>query len=256
MTNPFMNKSNIPADRSKVKLARPPAPCVMIPLSPASLENRTMKSFLACALLGSAFLGAAVAADPTEKWEKEIAAMEARDKAAPPGGIVFVGSSSIRLWDLKKSFPELPALNHGFGGSTTPDAVKFAERLITAFQPKTVVFYSGDNDLATGRKPEQFEADVKELVKLIHAKLPEAKILLLPIKPSPSRAKLRTAQDDANRRLKKLAAGDPRLTYVDIVAPMLDSDGNPRPELFRDDKLHLNADGYAVWNKVLEPLLK
>src|SRR6476659_6230466 len=101
-------------------------------------------------------------ADPKDaarftKWEKDVAAIEKRLQDAPPkpGGVVFAGSSSIRLWDLKKSFPEKEYVNVGFGGSEVRDSTHFAPRLITSYKPKAVVFYAGDNDIASGRKPEQ-----------------------------------------------------------------------------------------------------
>ena len=95
--------------------------------------------------------------DPAKfaKWEKEIAAFEAADQKQPPpkGGIVFVGSSSIRLWDVKKSFPGLPVINRGFGGSQIEDSTHFAERIVFPYEPCAVVFYAGDNDIASGKSP-------------------------------------------------------------------------------------------------------
>jgi lysophospholipase L1-like esterase len=194
-----------------------------------------------------------------ERWEKEIAALEERDAKQKPalGTTVFVGSSSIRLWNLEKSFPDLSLVNHGFGGSTIADSVHFVDRLVLRLEPKTVVFFAGDNDIAGGKSPEQVHADFQALVKAIHSKLPKTRIVFIAIKPSPSRWKLFEKQQAANRLIRDSISKDAeRLVYLDIVPPMLGDDGQPKPELFQKDMLHLNESGYAVWNKLLLPLLK
>ena len=78
---------------------------------------------------------------------------EAADKQTPPpkDAVLFVGSSSIRLWDLKKSFPDLVAINRGFGGSQMSDAARHARRLINVYKPRLIVLYEGDNDLNARR---------------------------------------------------------------------------------------------------------
>jgi lysophospholipase L1-like esterase len=215
-------------------------------------------------LLLVSFVQAEPASPNFERWEKEIAAIEKRDaeQKPAPGGIVFVGSSSIRLWDLKKSFPDLPVVNHGFGGSTVADSVHFVDRLVLKLKPKIVVFYAGDNDLVDGKdrpgkSPEEVHRDFQTFVKAVHAELPETKIIYVPIKPSPSRFKLFEKQKEANGLIRDEIAKDPkRLVYLNIVTPMLSEEGKPRPELFQKDMLHMNEAGYALWNERLRPLLK
>src|SRR4051794_21682355 len=114
---------------------------------------------------------------PFERWEKAIAAMEKADKDRPPpeGGIFFCGSSSIVRWDLKKSFPNLPVANRGFGGSQIADSTHFAPRIILPYKPKTIVFYAGDNDLASGKSPEAARDDFVAFAKAVHGKLPRTK---------------------------------------------------------------------------------
>jgi lysophospholipase L1-like esterase len=219
--------------------------------------NLAMRYLLvALALVAQSF---ASAAQPDfARWEKEIAGIEQRDAQQKPmaGGIVFVGSSSIRLWELDKSFPDLPVANHGFGGSTIADSVHFFDRLVTPLKPKTIVFYAGDNDLANGLSTEQVHDDFDAFLGLVNEKLPEAKVIYLPIKPSPSRFKLLEKQQQANKAIKQsLASKTKHGVYLDTVAPMLDDNGQPRPELFRNDKLHLNDTGYELWTKLLRPLL-
>jgi lysophospholipase L1-like esterase len=192
------------------------------------------------------------------KWEKEIAAFEARDKekAPPQKGIVFVGSSSIRLWDLKKSFPDLDVINRGFGGSQIADSVHFADRLIVKHEPRLVVFYAGDNDIAAGKTPDRVAEDFKSLVEILHKDLPKTKIVFIAIKPSPSRWALLDKQRKANALIEAFCKKDERLTYLDVATPILGDDGKPRQNLFQKDGLHLNAEGYKLWASLLKPLLK
>lgn len=192
------------------------------------------------------------------KWEKDIAAFEAKDKekAPPQKGIVFLGSSSIRLWDLKQSFPDFDVINRGFGGSQIADSVHFADRLIVKYNPRLVVFYAGDNDIALGKKPERVAEDFKSLVEIIHKDLPKTKVVFIAIKPSPSRWALIDKQRKANALIEALCKKDERLTYLDVVTPLLGEDGKPRQNLFQKDGLHLNAEGYKLWAELLKPLLK
>lgn len=190
------------------------------------------------------------------KWEKEIASIEAKLREAPREPIVFTGSSSIRLWDLAKSFPGVSLVNHGFGGSTIPDATHFAPRLVYPLKPKLVVFYSGDNDIANGRSPEQVANDFKLFVRNLHAVLPKTRLILLSVKPSHSRAAFAEKQAQANKLLADFCKSDSRLTFVDSGQPILGADGKPDAKFFEQDELHLNAAGYAQWAEVLGPLLR
>lgn len=198
------------------------------------------------------------AADAANKWESAIAQFEKSDKASPPprGGIVFVGSSSIRLWDLKKSFPDLPAINRGFGGSEAADSAHYADRLVIKHRPRLVVYYAGDNDLSRGKSPETVQADTAEFAKKVRAALPETTIILLSVKPSQARANLVEKQRRTNALFKELAESDPHIKYVDVGSILLDGNGKPRPELFLADRLHLNPEGYRLWAEILKPHLK
>lgn len=192
------------------------------------------------------------------KWEAEIQKFEAEDRAtAPvPGGVVFYGSSSARFWDLPASFPKLQTVNRGFGGSDMEAAAQFYERVVPQHQPRAVVLYEGDNDLAGGRTACQILGDFESLVTKHRAALPQAKLICLTIKYCPSRAKLRLDQEAANALLKARCARDPHLLFLDLATTLLDDQGQPQPKYFRPDMLHLNPDGYAVWNAKLLPVLE
>jgi lysophospholipase L1-like esterase len=192
-----------------------------------------------------------------ERWEAEIRKFEEQDakQPPPPGGIVFAGSSSIRLWNLKESFPDRQAVNCGFGGCYLSDVAHFAGRIVLPHKPRLVVVYAGDNDIAAGRTPDQVVEAYRRLVQTIHAELPETRVAFISIKPSLARWKLVDKMREANRVIAEIAAKDRRLAYIDVDEPMLGPDKLPRPELFRDDGLHLNAEGYKVWTERVRPLL-
>jgi len=192
------------------------------------------------------------------RWEKAIAAFEQQDKDKPPpkNAILFVGSSSIRLWNLAKSFPDLDAINRGFGGSHLADSVHFAPRIILKYQPRLIVVYAGDNDIAAGKTPEKVAADFQALVQVVQKDLPKTRIAYIAIKPSLLRWNLRNKMGQTNDLIEAQCKKDERLQYVDVVKPMLGADGKPRPELFAQDGLHLNDKGYELWASILKPYLK
>ena len=191
------------------------------------------------------------------RWEPAIAKFEAQERVnpSPPGGVVFFGSSTIVLWDLKKYFPELPAINRGFGGSQMADARYYVGRAVMPLRPRVVVVYSGDNDLAAGKSPEDIAAEFRDLCRLIHSQLPETRIIVLGVKPSLARAHLLEKQRMVNRLLRTQCERDPRLRFVDTERLMLGADGTIRKELLAKDGLHLNEEGYRVWTEALRPLL-
>jgi len=195
----------------------------------------------------------------SRQWEPEIAAFEASDRTnpPPPGGVEFVGSSSIRLWQtLQTDFPGVPVLNRGFGGSVLSDVLVFANRIVVPYKPRVVVLYAGDNDLAAGRTPAQVFADFKEFVAIVHRDLPNTRVAFIAIKPSILRENIIDKIRATNQLIRDYIATDPRLAYVDVFTPMLNSSGHPRRELFLEDGLHMNAKGYAIWRDRVAPVIR
>jgi lysophospholipase L1-like esterase len=198
-------------------------------------------------------------ADPDpERFEEEIAAFEQWDRqnSFPRDAVLFVGSSSIRMWPTAESFSSLPVINRGFGGSHISDVNHFAERIVLKYAPQLIVFYAGDNDIESGKSPQQVFDDFQAFARLVHDRLPSTRIVFLPIKPSLARWPKWRRMQDVNQRVEQLSHRDQRITYVDTATPMLGGDGKPRSELFLDDGLHLNASGYALWSKTLQPVLE
>ena len=195
---------------------------------------------------------------PFARWEKEIAAMEAADKVNPPpqGGVLFIGSSTIRMWQsLAKDFPQHQVINRGFGGSQIVDSTHFAPRLIFPFAPRVVFLRSGGNDINAGKSPEQVFADYREFVATVHAKLPQTQIIYLGLCPTIARLKEVPKGDLLNGYIKEFAAKNPLLKYVDCADMTVGDDGQPRADLFLPDKLHLNAAGYKLLAERTRPFL-
>jgi len=193
------------------------------------------------------------------KWEKDISAIEAKIKSgeSAPGSIVFVGSSSIRMWKLNDSFPDLKTCNHGFGGSQLADSVHFFERIVAPVKPSIIVVYAGDNDIAQKKSPETVTADFAQFCTKVKEQLPDCrKVIYVSIKPSVKRWALADTIKSANRLIETQCEKDEKLQYLDVWTPMLDNHGQPRPELLLKDGLHMTVDGYKIWNDALEPLLR
>jgi lysophospholipase L1-like esterase len=183
------------------------------------------------------------------RFEANIERFEKQDAEHPPpqGEVLFLGSSSIVGWNLKHWFPELVALNRGFGGSKIADSIHFFDRVVVPYAPKTIVFYAGDNDIGGGMTPEAVAADFKAFAELLTAALPDCELLYVSIKPQ---------IQEANARIAEMCEANERFRYVELGKLLLDDNGEPRPELFKDDQLHLKPAGYAIWSAALAPLLE
>lgn len=192
------------------------------------------------------------------KWKAEFEKFAAAEKESPvePGGVVFVGSSSIRMWDLKKSFPDKNYLNRGFGGSEIVDSTHNFTELVAKHKPRLVVFYAGDNDIASGMSPEQVLTDFQAFAEKFKSELPKANLLYISIKPSIARWKLAGKMREANKLIETDSNKRPHFHFLDVWPVMLDDKGEPRNDIFLGDGLHMNNTGYAEWVKLLEPLLK
>ena len=214
---------------------------------------------LAFLLLVGACVRAAAdpALDPT-RFEADIRAFEAADRASPPplGGVVFVGSSSIKNWtDVATDFPGVPVLNRGFGGSTLADVVYYANRIVLPYHPRLVVLYAGDNDMVEGRTPEQVLGDYRAFVARLRSVWPAARVGFVSIKPSPSRRMYIDRVRETNQLIRSETARDTLQAYIDVFTPMLDATGQPRPELFLADSLHMTRAGYVLWRAILAPVV-
>jgi lysophospholipase L1-like esterase len=194
-----------------------------------------------------------------DKWKDAVDKFTKADATNPPprDAVLFIGSSSIVKWtSLAKDFPEYQVINRGFGGSELADSVFYLDRIAIPYHPRVIVVYAGDNDLNAGKTPETVAADFEAFCTKIHAALPATKVVFIGIKPCPSRWKIHEKGEQANALVAAYCAKDKRRAFVDTWKPMLDADGQPRPELFVADMLHMKPAGYAIWTPLVAPHLK
>lgn len=209
-----------------------------------------------CLFVLPVFAGAQNSALP---FADEITAFARQDSLRPPtkGGVVFVGSSSIRLWpQLQADFPGSSVTNRGFGGATIPDVARYVQQTILRYKPAQIVFYCGENDLADSDTIQaQTVADrFIALFRTIRKTLPRTAFVFISIKPSPSRAHIQAKVVQTNALIRNFLATQKSTRYVDVYTPML-AEGRPRGELFRADSLHMNEQGYAIWKNRLEKVV-
>jgi lysophospholipase L1-like esterase len=189
------------------------------------------------------------------RWAATLAEFAAADRVAPPaaGGVLFVGSSSIRLWrELPQDFNQAPlVINRGFGGSTMADCRDFAPQLVVQYRPRHVLVYAGENDLAEGRTPEEVLASFRGFVEVVRRDLPTTRISYISIKPSPLHRPMLPKVRQTNTLLAEYVNSLPDASFIDVFTPMIDGEGQPRIELFGPDRLHMNRSGYALWRSVI-----
>jgi lysophospholipase L1-like esterase len=198
------------------------------------------------------------AAHDFDKWEKEVAAYEAADRANPPakGAVLFIGSSTIRLWKtLAEDFPDHKVINRGIGGSEIVDSTHFAERIIFPYEPRQIFLRAGGNDIHAGRLPEEVAADFAAFVEKVHARLPKTEIVYIFVNPAPARWGENDKYRDLNRRIREMALHIPRVSSVDAYDISLNSEGQARHELFVADKLHFSAEGYKLLAERVRPYM-
>ena len=213
---------------------------------------------LAATLLVFISTGAS-AQPPTGRFEKEIAAFEAADRAKPPqpGGIVFTGASGISMWKtLAEDLAGLPVINRGFGGSYTADLIKYADRILIPLKPRVIALQPGSNDLVNGKTPEQVLADFDAFVKKVRAALPEVKIVYLGINLSPKRWDIRDAQQRTNQLIEEHCKAGQNLAFVDLWTSSIGPDGQPVPDFFIADQLHPSRKAYQVRAPIIRPFVE
>jgi lysophospholipase L1-like esterase len=236
----------VPLDRAKI-----------IAIGQGVHNNWMMRALVSIwLLLLSSLLGHAQG--KPEPWEKEIAAFEAADKTNPPpkNAILFIGSSSIRMWkSLAKDFPEQRVINRGFGGSEIIDSVRNVARIVVPYHPRQIFMYAGGNDIHAGKSPEQVFSDFKEFVGKVRQALPETEIDYISIAPNRSRWAEIERVKAANRLIEEYIKDNRSLRFINVFPHMLGPDGEPKPDIYLEDKLHMNAKGYELWRGIVRPYL-
>jgi lysophospholipase L1-like esterase len=193
-----------------------------------------------------------------DKWEKDISAFEQKDRTNPPpkGALLFIGSSTIGRWKtLTQDFPDHQVINRGFGGSEIVDSTHFADRVIFPYEPRAIFLRAGGNDLWAGKSAEEVFADFKDFVAKVHSKLPSTEIFFISLSPSIARWKQADKEKALNAMVEEFCKDKTGLKYIDTYSLPLGPDGKPRPELFVEDKLHFNAEGYKFLVERVRPYL-
>lgn len=237
------------------------------PVGPGARVRALLGIVLLCVLTFSGHVGAAaeeasappaprVNADPAFPFSNEIAAFAKANETGPaiPDATLFLGSSSIRLWDIAGSFPDVGTINRGFGGATTPDVLRHYARLLPRARPRAILVYVGENDLASGATPGEVARDILTLLKRLRADYPQARIAYLSLKPSPIRWTLwpKLAAVNMTVAARSRVSG---FDYLDVGSALLARDGLPDASLFRPDGLHMNARGYMLWTRLVDAWL-
>ncbi|MDB5892681.1 MAG: family lipase [Rhodoferax sp.] len=235
---------------------------------PPFARRRTMTMarpwLVGCAMVAAGWMSLPTAKAQTTasnalRWQSSLSDFATSDRARPPGrnGVLFVGSSTIRMWqNMSEDFRQVPVvINRGFGGSTLADCDHYVRELVIQYRPRQVMLYAGDNDLAEGRTPQQVLESFEHFVKAVRSELPSTQITYISIKPSPARVALADGIRQTNALIAGYLASMPNARYIDIHTPMLGPNGGTRPELFQADLLHLNETGYALWKSLITPYL-
>ena len=227
----------------------------------ASIERRLALVATLVLAIGVRMAAAQAAADPDPaRFAAEIKAFDELDRrnTPPKGAVLFVGSSSVRLWPTAERFPSLTVINRGFGGAHISDVNHYFDQTVRKYAASVVVFYAGDNDLGNGKSSDRVFADYQAFVEKVHAAKPDTEIFFIAIKPSLARWKLWDTMKAFNERVRTFSSSRSRLHVVDVAPPMLGANGQPRPELFVEDGLHMTPAGYEIWtglvSRALTPL--
>ena len=191
---------------------------------------------------------------------KDIQHFKALDKENPPprNAILFIGSSSFTKWtDVSDYFPGYTIINRGFGGSTLKDLLYYFNDLVPVYQPKQIVIYCGENDLANDPTPADTVINrFKRLYSLIRNYNKKVPVAYVSMKPSPSRTQFLPKFIAANAAIKAFLQKEKNARYNEVYDHMLGPDGAPMPGIFLGDSLHMNAEGYHIWQKIIQPYLK
>lgn len=193
-------------------------------------------------------------------WESDIAAFEESDLVMThpeKGRILFIGSSSIRMWhSLEQDFPGYNVMNRGFGGSWISDSTHFINRIVLPYAPEVIILYAGENDLAAGLPAGQVAADFERFVGEVRRALGDVHIAFISMKPSPSRWALADQKREGNRLIEDITRTSETLSFINVFDEMLGPDGSPQEELFVGDRLHMNETGYAIWTAIVNHHLR
>lgn len=219
---------------------------------------KALKKLHVCVFILLSFLS--VSSLKAQPFRESIEKFKKQDSISfpPKNAILFIGSSSFTNWvDVKDYFPNRTIVNRAFGGSSLPDVIRYANEIIFPYHPKQVVIYCGENDLASSDsvKATMVYQRFVQLFEIIRTEIPSVPVVYVSLKPSPLRWHLKDKMVEANSLIKGYLHKKDHAVFIDVYQKMLNADGKPMKELFLEDNLHLNATGYSIWKKLIEPVL-
>ncbi|MBN1999591.1 hypothetical protein JW935_18700 [candidate division KSB1 bacterium] len=223
------------------------------------MKIKTMLVLLVLSFALQPLVGQIFVEDPDpHRFDEEMAVFVNWDNknSVPDSAVLFVGSSSIRMWETAIFFPQLKVINRGFGGAHLSDVNFFFEKTVARYKAGIILLYAGDNDVAGQKPAQQVLRDFKTFCSKVAENQPNTPIIFIPIKPSISRWQLWPVMKEANEMIKNYCETETRLFYADTATPMLSGDGKPPVDLFIEDGLHMSEKGYNVWTKVLLPVIQ
>lgn len=191
-----------------------------------------------------------------KKWDEDIRQLEKLDATEkdPEHALLFIGSSSIRLWEtIAEDMAPWPVIRRGYGGARFSDLAVFIRRLVDPHQFDALVIFVA-NDIR-GREDDKTPAEVLRLARYcvdeVRKKHPSEPIFFIAITPTSSRFSVWDQIQEVNRLIADYCEKTDGLFFIDTARHYLDATGQPRDELFRDDKLHLNREGYRLWGRLI-----
>ena len=193
------------------------------------------------------------------RFDADIGQFVQQDKISfpPINQFLFIGSSSIRLWlSLEEDMKPLKVINRGFGGAHIKHINQYLDKIVFPYRPKAIIFFCGSNDINGWNSPQDVFSEFEIFFNSVKKELPKTKVFAIGIQPSPSRFDQRPRQLDWNNAVSNLSKTDPNLVYIDVSSAMLSSDNKPRLELYTNDTLHMNENGYKIWTKQVRENLK
>lgn len=201
----------------------------------------------------------ATAAVPKVRFLDQIELYVRQDSTAPPekGIILFIGSSIFRQWvHVQEHMSPLPVINRAFGGSRTNEILMHMDKLVFPHEPRVIVYYCGSNDVNGNVPTEEIAHNFTLFVERVHTRLPDTKIMYASINRAPQKMSKWCVVDSVNMLVREYCERSPALTYIDINPALFDSTGNPRYELYKDDKLHFkNDEAYLGFTAIIKPIL-
>lgn len=185
-------------------------------------------------------------------WEPAIEELEMRNRTEthPDDAVLFVGSSSIRLWEtIEEDLPGYHPIQRGYGGAKWSDVAVFAERLIYPHRFQALVMFVA-NDISGSpddKSPREVMRLFRYTLETVRRKYPDVPVFFVGITPTRSRWAAWPEIRLVNEMARELAERQDNLYYISTADAFLNANWQPREELFREDQLHLNREGYRVW---------